>query len=456
MPTDLETIKEIARASLMPDFFGARIDEEGLWSPLGQLLSGLRPAARSPTVEKLKQIAGHAVSASDFIEKVKAARLWDAFKELVLRIQVKWRPLTARPRSCRARAIARREARLSPAPPSCYRRRSFAGAGDSLGLRILLILLVIGSCARSARADPGAAQLRYALGPDTERCPDATAMREAVSARLGYVPWRDGASRVVVVAVARAGRGLRARIELRDAAGKVQGQRELASGGSDCRELAAAVELAISLAIDPLSLARPRGARRGPRAQAHDGERTPEPQGVPARGAPVAVRRRTELSASVGGLVAFGSAPSVAGGMTVQGRLRFRLFSVALEGRFDFPAYLDVAGGRVSTSLFVGSALGCVHAWYVSGCVQLAAGGLRGSGHGLADAQSHTLAYLGTGLRLGGEIPLLSVLALRVYADVLGTLSHITLRTSDAQGTELWSTPAVSAALGLALAGRIW
>jgi hypothetical protein len=63
---------------------------------------------------------------------------------------------------------------------------------------------------------------------------------------------------------------------------------------------------------------------------------------------------------------------------------------------------------------------------------------------------------VGYGLRVGGEIPLTSVLALRIYADFLGTLSHITLRTSDAQGAELWSTPAVSGAMGLALAGRIW
>jgi hypothetical protein len=86
----------------------------------------------------------------------------------------------------------------------------------------------------------------------------------------------------------------------------------------------------------------------------------------------------------------------------------------------------------------------------------LAAGGLRGSGHGLADAQNHTLPYLGCGLRIEGEIPLVSVLSLRVYADMLGVLSHITLRTSDAQAVDLWSTPAMSGALGLALAGRVW
>ena len=89
MSTDLDTIKGIAKESLMPDFFAARIDEEGLWNPLRQLLSGIQPAAPNATIDKIKRIASEAATASDFIEKIKAVNLWLAFKELVVRIQVR-------------------------------------------------------------------------------------------------------------------------------------------------------------------------------------------------------------------------------------------------------------------------------------------------------------------------------------------------------------------------------
>ena len=87
MSTDLETLKGIARESLMPDFFGARVDEEGLWGALQQLLSGIQ--LRDATLDKMKQIASSATTASDFIEKLKTAKLWLPFKDLVSKIRVK-------------------------------------------------------------------------------------------------------------------------------------------------------------------------------------------------------------------------------------------------------------------------------------------------------------------------------------------------------------------------------
>ena len=89
MSADFDTIKGIARQSLMPDFFGARVDEEALWAPLKQVLTGLQPPQPNAVITKLKRLAGEATTASDFIEKLKVAKLWLEFKELVVRIQVK-------------------------------------------------------------------------------------------------------------------------------------------------------------------------------------------------------------------------------------------------------------------------------------------------------------------------------------------------------------------------------
>jgi len=87
MSTELETIKGIAKESLMPDFFGARIDEEGLWGSLQQFLSGIQ--LRDPTLDAMKRIAGGATTATDFIDKIKAANLWLPLKDLISKIRIK-------------------------------------------------------------------------------------------------------------------------------------------------------------------------------------------------------------------------------------------------------------------------------------------------------------------------------------------------------------------------------
>jgi hypothetical protein len=87
MSTDLETIKSIAKESLMADFFGARIDEEKLWGALQQLLAGIQ--LRDATLDKLKQIARGAGSGADFIEKLKAVNLWLPLKDLLSKIRIK-------------------------------------------------------------------------------------------------------------------------------------------------------------------------------------------------------------------------------------------------------------------------------------------------------------------------------------------------------------------------------
>ena len=88
MSKDLDTIKELAKGTFMPDFFGARIDEEGLWGALRQLLTGIQAQPNS-RIDKIKQCAAQATAAAAFIDKIKAANLWPALQELIARVQVK-------------------------------------------------------------------------------------------------------------------------------------------------------------------------------------------------------------------------------------------------------------------------------------------------------------------------------------------------------------------------------
>lgn len=306
------------------------------------------------------------------------------------------------------------------------------------------------------------ASLRYTRGAGAERCPNAETLRSAVAARLGRDPWDQAAACTIIVAIAREGAGLRARVELRAGNGRVTGLREMTSVGQDCIELAAAVQLAISLAIDPLSFTRPaKAASLGASAQTIPGAAADRVEARRAeKPAPPAVAKtpaeqdpglRVEIS--LGGLAALGSAPSVAGGFALQGRLRWGKWSAALEGRIDLPAYQEIPGGEVSSSLLMAGGLGCLHVRSFFGCGLAYVGALRAAGHDVPLPRRTTLLYAAAGARLGFEIPLYSVLSLRLSGDLLATLTRITLRESGGPA-EYWTTPPLSGAFGAAAVGR--
>ena len=117
-------------------------------------------------------------------------------------------------------------------------------------------LLLIALWSALGVAAQRSARLEYTRAEDTAECPDAKAIQNAIAARLGYNPFKPDAPLLITVDVSRREGGLRALIELRRGDQSPR-SRELTSTGSDCRELAAAVELAVSIAIDPLDANRP-------------------------------------------------------------------------------------------------------------------------------------------------------------------------------------------------------
>jgi len=89
-------------------------------------------------------------------------------------------------------------------------------------------------------------------GAGASACPELPAIEAGVAARLGYEPFDDRASDLVRATIRTAAHGLEARIELVDGEGVVKAERRLVSHQRDCTELASSVELAVSIAIDPL------------------------------------------------------------------------------------------------------------------------------------------------------------------------------------------------------------
>jgi hypothetical protein len=88
MPIDFAKIQEIARASLMPDFFAVRIDEEGLFDGLKQMIARIRLSSPHAQLDRIKQLTAGAPSAVEFIEAIKRENLFAPLREILTKIQV--------------------------------------------------------------------------------------------------------------------------------------------------------------------------------------------------------------------------------------------------------------------------------------------------------------------------------------------------------------------------------
>lgn len=85
---DYKQIQQIARASLMADFFAVRIDEEELYEDLRKMLASIKLASPLPALDKLKAIAQSSGDATAFIEAVKAADLFTGMRDLLMKVKI--------------------------------------------------------------------------------------------------------------------------------------------------------------------------------------------------------------------------------------------------------------------------------------------------------------------------------------------------------------------------------
>src|SRR5512142_587531 len=101
------------------------------------------------------------------------------------------------------------------------------------------------------------ANLSYLRAPGAEDCPDERWIRQAVSARLGTDPFVDRGDLSIAAEVRRSGAQAKGTVTVTGKQGEPLGSRELVSAHGDCFEVASAMELAISIALDPTYLIRP-------------------------------------------------------------------------------------------------------------------------------------------------------------------------------------------------------
>ena len=81
-------IQRIAISSLMPDFFAVRIDEDGHFDKLKELIVKIKLPTPLPQLEQIKEISLGATTATEFMDGLKAKGLWNTFKEIITNINV--------------------------------------------------------------------------------------------------------------------------------------------------------------------------------------------------------------------------------------------------------------------------------------------------------------------------------------------------------------------------------
>jgi hypothetical protein len=326
------------------------------------------------------------------------------------------------------------------ARPLMSARRGFRLRALAVSSMLLLPLLFVAT----AHAEE-AARFAYTRGPGAESCPDESALRQAVAARLGTDPFQDD-PRAVRVAVEKTPRGFSATIEIRAPDGTLRGERALASRASTCTELASALAAALSVAFERPRVPAPEAAPPPSVAPATTPDATPPPPVAPVVvAAPTPApgpKLHAETSLASGG--AFGAAPGGALSFLASVAVAGSSASLGLEGRTDLPASASAAGGVVSSSIVMGSVVPCFRRGAVGLCALGAIGSLRGKGEGVQTPTTASALYVAAGVRLLVEVPIDAGLFFRAGGDLETTLKGVRLVLD---GHEAWTTPFFSGVL---------
>jgi hypothetical protein len=277
------------------------------------------------------------------------------------------------------------------------------------------------------------AHLVYVRGPGAEECPGEHAVRAAVGARLGYDPFFAWARDTLFTEITRTDGEFHVDLKLVDDRNMLRGARQISVTATDCAAAIDAIGLTISLTIDPSSLLNP--APAPPVAAAPPAA----PSELPLPGPPVPQDAVAPLPRSpserfygriaLGAVGSVGAAPVATVGPTLSAGASWRSLSLDVEGRADLPATGEVQGTstRVRSWLIVGSVVPCVHLGGPFGCFVVRGGSLGATSVGTAVPHTDHAPWWAAGLRAGGEVALQGPLSLRIYAELLATLTRDSL-----------------------------
>lgn len=362
----------------------------------------------------------------------------------------------------------------------------------------LLAVLGLSLTRTSPASATPTARLVYSRTASASSCPDETALRRAVSARVGYDPFFPWARKTIVASMsASPSGGFVAQVVLVDEEGIAHGARELRTRAT-CADLLDPVALGIAIAIDPHAIAGP--------AESHDdqpdslprtepdtytaGSPHPSPrsarndEGDAAASAPgassaaelrassaptapspsvpdVAPQRprasngraqATSFGLMVGAVTSLGVALQPAFGPTAGVEVRRGMLSVGLEGRVDLPstASAGFADGATATSTLAVATLPlCAHGGVFFGCALGQAGVLEGWSAGIRDTVRRGTFWSAVGGRVGAEMPVAARFDVRAHGDLLVPLPPEELVLAGNVVETRWSVWRVAPSLGV-------
>jgi hypothetical protein len=318
-----------------------------------------------------------------------------------------------------------------------------------------------GAAAGEASAQEARARLEYARAAD-DGCPDEATLRDAVSARLGYVPFDEAAPRTVRVRIARAARRIEVTIDVIED-GAITGTRDLgARARAGTCPISEALVLAVSLAIDPMTLAA--GPLAPPPALEPEPEPTtcPEPEPCAAcprcpEVVPATDARPAEVTARLSAAAVLGLAPLPlpTGGLRLAVGARLLDFSIDVELRGDVPTTGGDADGRTATATATwvsGTLALCGHLEVLALCGLSTMGALVAWGGGVDRPETRVMGFATAGARIGLEIPVDPALAITVSADAGYVLTPAALVVD---GRTLHTTPPAVGSAGVGVLVRI-
>jgi hypothetical protein len=316
----------------------------------------------------------------------------------------------------------------------------------------MLFALPLGPAAAAAERE--VATLDYRSDPSLTECGDEAEFRNRVVLRLGYDPFvPDAPLRVAVRLRAERGRVSSATVFSRD---RVElGKRVLAEDRQRCSVLVDSVAAAVAIAIDPLH------SPENPVAPAPVASPLVAPVAV-SPAAPVAAPVSSNALApaphdtppaqvngtpwfplvSAEAVVGLGVAPGATVGAQVGFGLRHGIGSYSIEGRAEAtPSAVSLTPlDRVSSTVFSGAFVPCVHASVVAVCGVLRAGSIQSTALDVSRPKI-AAAFIGAAaLRVGVAIPVGTSFAFRLGAEGGLPLS----RTSYViNGAIVWTPPPV-------------
>jgi hypothetical protein len=212
-------------------------------------------------------------------------------------------------------------------------------------------------------------------------------------------------------------------MELRDKAGQVSWKDSKVTQNNDCVTLLSGVSLSVELSLDkfeysPKQPAPPPEPAPAPSAKPLPSP-TPAPPPKPEPPAPVpAPDNRAQLRVGIDAGFAMNASPEVSLGLALQGGVRWNPVSLSLELRGDVPTSNDE---DFSTWRLAVSGVPCAHIKMFIGCLVTTVGAQFASN----ETKRLDDSFIGIGARVGVESPLAGRFALRLSADLVGTVPLI-------------------------------